>query len=152
MPFATNWTYPNLLPDGLTLDWWRVVFEDPKLFLSMQNWFLLAPVTVVVSAVVCLPAAYAFSRFSTIRVGACSSSASSATNAFNMGLLVAMATVYRAESDGDTDVGIVIVHVIGTGRIHDLDPGCGIQRRTSFARGEEAPATRERVASECSSR
>ncbi|MGO1265545.1 MAG: ABC transporter permease [Microbacterium gubbeenense] len=112
--FATDWTYPNLLPDGLTLGWWRVVFEDPKLFLSMQNSFFFAPVTVVVSAVVCLPAAYAFSRFDfpgrrVFLIGLF------ATNAFpKMGLFVAMATVFYGLNLMETTVGIVIVHVIGT--------------------------------------
>ncbi|HLT66567.1 MAG TPA: carbohydrate ABC transporter permease, partial [Microbacterium sp.] len=61
--FATEWRYPSLLPSGLTLDWWRTVFADPGLFSSMRNSLFFAPVTVLVSAIVCLPAAYAFSRF-----------------------------------------------------------------------------------------
>jgi putative spermidine/putrescine transport system permease protein len=97
--FATEWRYPNLLPSGLTLDWWRTVFADPGLFSSMRNSLFFAPVTVLVSAVVCLPAAYAFSRFDFpgrrfFLVGLF------ATNAFpKMGLFVSMAT---------------ILHVIGT--------------------------------------
>lgn len=112
--FATEWTYPNLLPEGLTLDWWRVVFEDSELFSSMQNSLFFAPVTVLVSAIVCLPAAYAFSRFDfpgrrMFLVGLF------ATNAFpKMGLFVAMATVFYGLNLMETTVGIVIVHVIGT--------------------------------------
>ncbi|WP_105566032.1 ABC transporter permease [Microbacterium halophytorum] len=112
--FATDWTYPNLLPDGLTLDWWRVVLSDPGLFASIQNSLFFAPVTVIVSAVVCLPAAYAFSRFDfpgrrVFLVGLF------ATNAFpKMGLFVAMATVFYGLNLMETALGIVIVHVIGT--------------------------------------
>lgn len=112
--FATSWTYPNLLPDGLTLDWWGVVFSDPGLFTAMQNTLFFAPVTVLVSAAVCLPAAYAFSRFEfpgrrVFLIGLF------ATNAFpKMGLFVAMATVFYGLRLMETALGIIIVHVIGT--------------------------------------
>lgn len=112
--FATRWRYPNMLPDGLTLDWWRVVFAEPELFGAMQNTLFFAPVTVLVSAVICLPAAYAFSRFSFpgrrfFLIGLF------ATNAFpKMGLFVAMATVFYGLRLMETALGIVIVHVIGT--------------------------------------
>lgn len=112
--FATTWTYPNLLPDGLTLDWWGVVFSDEGLFTAMQNTLFFAPITVLVSAVVCLPAAYAFSRFNfpgrrIFLIGLF------ATNAFpKMGLFVSMATVFYGLNLMETALGIVIVHVIGT--------------------------------------
>lgn len=112
--FATQWSYPNLLPDGLTLEWWRLVFAEPELFGAMQNTLFFAPVTVVLSAIICLPAAYAFSRFSfpgrrIFLVGLF------ATNAFpKMGLFVAMATVFYGLHLMETALGIVIVHLMGT--------------------------------------
>lgn len=33
--FATTWTYPNLLPDGWTLQWWGTVFEDRSLAVAV---------------------------------------------------------------------------------------------------------------------
>ncbi|GGD32568.1 ABC transporter permease [Microbacterium faecale] len=112
--FATEWTYPSLLPAGLTLDWWSVVLADPGLFSAIQNSLFFAPITVAVSALVCLPAAYAFSRFNfpgrrIFLVGLF------ATNAFpKMGLFVAMATVFYGLRLMETALGIIIVHVIGT--------------------------------------
>lgn len=112
--FATRWRYPDLLPEGWTLDWWRVVFAEPELFGAMQNTLFFAPVTVLLSAVICLPAAYAFSRFSfpgrrIFLVGLF------ATNAFpKMGLFVAMATVFYGLNLMETALGIIIVHIIGT--------------------------------------
>ena len=112
--FATSWTYPNLLPDGLTLDWWRVVFSDPSLYSAIQNSLFFAPVTVLLSAVICLPAAYAFSRFDFpgrrfFLIGLF------ATNAFpKMGLFVSMATVFYGLQLMETALGIIIVHLIGT--------------------------------------
>src|SRR5690606_11490590 len=61
--FATGWTYPNLLPDGWTLHWFGQVFADPLLFSSIQLSLAFAFTTIAVSAVICLPAAYAFARF-----------------------------------------------------------------------------------------
>ena len=29
--FVTSWTFPNLFPDGLTLEWWRVITGDESL-------------------------------------------------------------------------------------------------------------------------
>jgi len=112
--FASDWTYPNLLPDGFTMRWWGVVFSDPTLFASMQNTLFFAPVTVLVSAIVCLPAAYAFSRFRfpgrrIFLIGLF------ATNAFpKMGLFVSMATVFYGLHLMGTAFGVIVVHVIGT--------------------------------------
>ncbi|ARC57750.1 Trehalose transport system permease protein SugB [Frondihabitans sp. 762G35] len=112
--FATSWTYPNLLPDGLTLHWWSVVFGDAQLGAAVTNSLYFAPLTVAVSAVVCLPAAYAFSRFDfpgrrVFLIGLF------ATNAFpKMGLFVAMASLFYGLHLMNTVIGIVIVQFIGT--------------------------------------
>ncbi|WP_295698252.1 ABC transporter permease [Lapillicoccus sp.] len=112
--FATNWTYPNLMPDGWTLQWWNTVFQDPNLQSSVVLSFQFAFVTMVVSAVLCLPAAYAFSRFDfpgrrVFLIGLF------ATNAFpRMGLFVALASLFYAFNLMSTFLGVVIVHVLGT--------------------------------------
>lgn len=112
--FVTDWTYPNLLPDGLTLRWWGVVFGDPNLAVSLQNSLSLAPMTVGVSSLICLPAAYAFSRFRfpgrrVMLIGLF------ATNAFpKMGLFVTIASLFYAMHLMQTVLGILIVHVLGS--------------------------------------
>src|SRR5699024_12766422 len=60
--FASGWTYPNLLPDGWTLRWWRTVFEDAQLGAAVQNYLVVSPLAVVVCAVLRLPGAAAFRR------------------------------------------------------------------------------------------
>lgn len=111
---ATGWTYPRLLPDGLTLHWFSVVFSDPALGTAIQNSLVLAPLTVLVSAVICLPAAYGFSRFDfpgrrIALVGLF------ATNAFpKMGLFVTMSTLFYALGLMNTVPGILVVHLLGT--------------------------------------
>jgi putative spermidine/putrescine transport system permease protein len=112
--FATSWDYPNLWPSGLTLHWWTVVFQDPQLGAAVKNSLYFSPLTVLVSAIVCLPAAYAFSRFQfpgrrVFLIGLF------ATNAFpKMGLFVSMASLFYGLHLMNTIVGIVIVQFIGT--------------------------------------
>jgi putative spermidine/putrescine transport system permease protein len=112
--FATSWTYPSLTPDAWTLDWWGAVFKDPNLLSSVRLSFQFALTTMIVSALVCLPAAYAFARFQfpgrrIFLVGLF------ATNAFpKMGLFVALASLFYAFNLMSTFTGVVIVHVLGT--------------------------------------
>ena len=112
--FVTSWTYPHLWPDGFTLRWWRVVVQDPTLGAAVQNSLTFAPLTVLASAVICLPAAYAFARRDfaarrTLLIGLF------AANAFpKMGLFVTMASLFYALNLMQTILGILIVHVIGT--------------------------------------
>ncbi|MGM7775739.1 ABC transporter permease [Arthrobacter sp. KNU-44] len=112
--FAGNWTFPNLLPDDWTLRWWQVVVNDGALGIAVQNSLFFAPLTVLVSAVICLPAAYAFARFDfpgrrffLISLFA--------TNAFpKMGLFVTLAALFYALNLMNTILGILVVHVLGT--------------------------------------
>jgi len=112
--FATGWTYPNLLPDGWTLHWFGQVFADPLLFSSIQLSLAFAFTTIAVSAVICLPAAYAFARFDFpgrrfFLIGLF------ATNAFpKTGLFVSIAALFYALGLMSTFTGIVIVHLLGT--------------------------------------
>ncbi|MFT8593610.1 MAG: ABC transporter permease [Bifidobacterium sp.] len=112
--FVTSWTYPNLWPDGFTTRWWSVVFSDEQLMSSVGNSLILAPVTVIISSLVCLPAAYAFSRFNFPGRRAFQVSLL-AVNAFpKMGLFVAMAAIFYGLHLMETVAGILIVHLIST--------------------------------------
>lgn len=112
--FAGNWTFPNLLPDDWTLRWWQVVINDGALGIAVQNSLFFAPLTVLVSAIICLPAAYAFARFDfpgrrffLISLFA--------TNAFpKMGLFVTLAALFYALNLMNSVLGILVVHVLGT--------------------------------------
>lgn len=112
--FVTSWTYPKLWPDGFTLRWWSTVFSDQQLQASIGNSLFFAPVTVLISSVVCLPAAYAFSRFNfpgrrLFQVSLL------AVNAFpKMGLYVAMAAIFYGLHLMETVAGILVIHLIST--------------------------------------
>jgi putative spermidine/putrescine transport system permease protein len=112
--FSGLWQYPRLLPAVWTLNGWHQVFNDPNLSRSMRLSFEFAPVVTVLSAVICLPAAYAFSRykfpgrrFLLISLFA--------TNAFpKIGLYISMAGVFYSLNLMGTFLGVVIVQLIGT--------------------------------------
>ncbi|TFB78023.1 ABC transporter permease subunit [Cryobacterium flavum] len=112
--FAESWTFPNLGPDGWTLRWWSVVLGDETLGRAVQNSLALAALTVLVSACICLPAAYAFARYEfwgrrTFLIGLF------ALNAFpKMGLYVTIASLFYALNLMGTVMGVLIVHVLGT--------------------------------------
>jgi putative spermidine/putrescine transport system permease protein len=112
--FATTWTYPKLLPDGWTFQWWQKVLGNPQLFSSMRLSVAFAITTLIVSSLICLPAAYAFARFDfpgrrVFLIGLF------ATNAFpRTGLFVALAALFYAFNLMSTFAGVVIVHLLGT--------------------------------------
>ena len=112
--FAGTWQYPDLLPSTWTLHWWSTVFSDAALGAAVQNSLVIAPIVVALSAVICLPAAYAFARYrffarKTFLVGLF------ATNAFpKMGLFATLASLFYALQLMNTVAGIVIVQVLGT--------------------------------------
>lgn len=112
--FAKSWTYPNLWPNDWTLRWWQTVFSDPALGAAVQNSLVISPIVVLFSAIVCLPAAYAFARYDffarrTFLVGLF------ATNAFpKMGLFATLASLFYTLNLMNTVVGIVIVQILGT--------------------------------------
>lgn len=112
--FAGSWTYPNLGPDSWTLRWWQTVLGDQALATSVQNSLVITPLVVACSAVICLPAAYAFARYDffgrkVFLIGLF------ATNAFpRMGLFATLASLFYALNLMNTVMGIVIVQVLGT--------------------------------------
>jgi putative spermidine/putrescine transport system permease protein len=112
--FSGLWLYPQLLPKQWTVNGWRQVFNDPNLSHSMKLRFEFAPVVTVASAAICLPAAYAFSRykfpgrrFLLISLFA--------VNAFpKIGLYISMAGVFYSLNLMATFLGVVIVQLLGT--------------------------------------
>ncbi len=112
--FATSWTFPNLLPDGLTFRWWNTILGDKSLVDAIRNSLIISPIVVSISAIFCLPAAYAFSRYNffgrkTFLIGIF------AANAFpTIGLYAAIATLYYTLNLMGTIVGVIIIQLLGT--------------------------------------
>ncbi len=112
--FATSWTFPKLIPDGLTFRWWNVILGDVSLVRAIRNSFIISPIVVLLSAVICLPAAYAFSRYNffgrkTFLIGMF------AADAFpKIGLFASIATLFYTLNLMGTMVGVIIIQLLGT--------------------------------------
>lgn len=112
--FVTSWTFPNLLPDGLTLKWWKTVVGDTSLLNAIKNSLIISPIVVILSSIICLPAAYAFARYEFFGrrfflIGIF------AANAFpKIGLFASIATLYYTLNLMGTVVGVVIIQILGT--------------------------------------
>jgi putative spermidine/putrescine transport system permease protein len=112
--FATAWTFPNLWPDGYTFSWWKTIIGDQSLIESIRNSLIISPIVVALSSIICLPAAYAFSRYEffgrkIFLIGMF------AANAFpKIGLFASIATLYYTLNLMGTVVGVVIIQLLGT--------------------------------------
>jgi putative spermidine/putrescine transport system permease protein len=112
--FAKSWFFPSLVPQTWTWSWWQSVLTSSHLGHSILLSFIFAPVVTLVSAVICLPAAYAFARHSfpgrrSFLI------ALFAANAFpKMGLYMSMAGLLFAFNLMGTFWGVVIVQLVNT--------------------------------------
>jgi len=106
--------FPAFWPKSWSLVWWHTVFHDPVLAQAIKASFIFAPVVTLVSAAICLPAAYAFSRF--LFPGRRLFLVSIfAVNAFpKFGLYVALAGLFYALNLIPSFTGVVIVQLLGT--------------------------------------
>ena len=112
--FVSGWQYPNLYPSGFTLSWWSKVFVDSALKTAIKNSLILSPLVVLLSMVICLPAAYAAGRMNywgrkIFMIGIFSA------NSFpKIGLFAAIATLYYTLNLMGTFVGVMIIQLLGT--------------------------------------
>lgn len=112
--FASGFKFPSLKPTTLTLQWWHTVFTDPGLLHSVFLSVTIAPLVLVASATVCLPAAYALGRYEffgkrAVLLGIFS------INAFpRISLYISMIPLLFLLNLMGTIVGVVVVQLIGT--------------------------------------
>ncbi|QBD78702.1 ABC transporter permease subunit [Ktedonosporobacter rubrisoli] len=112
--FAKEWFFPALLPQTWTFDWWQQILLNGDIGHSIALSFIIAPIVTLLSAVICLPAAYAFARyeFPGRRFFLISLFA---TNAFpKMGLYITMAGLLYAFQLMNTLWGVVLVQLLNT--------------------------------------
>jgi len=112
--FARSWYAPALLPQGYTFKWWRSILLAPHLAHSIVLSFMIAPVVTLAAAVICLPAAYAYSRY---RYRGRKSFLISifAINAFpKMGIYITLAELFYGLHLIGTFPGVVIIQMLGT--------------------------------------
>ncbi len=114
LAFAGNFNFPSLVPTSFTVQWWHTVLSSPGLLHSVVLSVTITPVVVALSAVLCLPAAYALGRFNFPGKRVVLLSIFS-INAFpRISLYIAMIPMLFALNLMGTVVGVVIVQLIGT--------------------------------------
>lgn len=112
--FAEQWFYPSLLPTKWGFRYWDRVLERPDVWAAFLTSLQLAAVVTALSAVICLPAAYAFARLPVPFKQSLFMSILMA-NAFpRFALIVAIAVLFLVANLIGTITGVIIVQLINT--------------------------------------
>jgi len=112
--FADRWRYPSLFPTQWGLSFWEDTLTRADVTAAFPLSIGLAIVVTFLSAVICLPASYAFARLSFPgRQGLLLSFL--ATNAFpRFGLFVSIAVVFYRLNLVGTIPGVILIQIVNT--------------------------------------
>jgi putative spermidine/putrescine transport system permease protein len=112
--FAERWRYPSLIPTQWGLKYWEETFRRADIVEALPLSIGLAAAVTLISAVICLPAAYAFARLKFPgRQGLLLSFL--LTNAFpRFGLFVSIAVVFFRLNLVGTLPGVILIQLVNT--------------------------------------
>ena len=112
--FTNVWRYPSVIPQEFGLRYWGMVLARTDVWGSITMSLTLATVVTLLSAAICLPAAYAFARldFPGRNILFFSFLAGHAFPKF--GLLVAIAAIFLQLNLIGTFWGVVLIQLVGT--------------------------------------
>ncbi len=112
--FAEQWRYPSLVPTKWGLSYWAETLSRADVTSALPLSIGLASVVTLLSAVICLPASYAFARMNFPgRQGLLLSLL--ATNAFpRFGLYVSIAVVFFRLNLIGTIPGVILIQIVNT--------------------------------------
>jgi len=112
--FADVWRYPALIPQEFGLRFWNQTLSRADVWTSITTSLSLATMVTLISAAICLPAAYAFARldFPGRNILFFSFLAGHAFPKF--GLLVAIAGIFLQLNLIGTFWGVVMIQLVGT--------------------------------------
>lgn len=112
--FTNVWRYPSLLPQEFGLRFWNQTLARADVWSSISMSLTLAVTVTLLSAIICLPAAYAFARmeFPGRSILFFSFLAGHAFPKF--GLLVAIAGIFLQLNLIGTFWGVVLIQLVGT--------------------------------------
>jgi putative spermidine/putrescine transport system permease protein len=112
--FSNVWRYPSLVPQEFGLKYWGMVLARSDVWSSITMSVSLATMVTFLSALICLPAAYAFARleFPGRNILFFSFLAGQAFPKF--GLLVAIAGIFLQLNLIGTFWGVVLIQLVGT--------------------------------------
>jgi putative spermidine/putrescine transport system permease protein len=112
--FAEQWRYPSLLPTQWGFKFWGQTFQRADIAEALPLSLVLSLVVTLLSAVICLPAAYAFARleFPGSQFFLLSFLA---TNAFpRFGLFITIAVIFLQLNLVSTVVGVILIQLVNT--------------------------------------
>jgi putative spermidine/putrescine transport system permease protein len=112
--FAEQWFFPAILPTKWGLRFWYAVLARPDVWAALAMSVQLSLVVTVLSAIICLPAAYAFARMdfpgkSTFMLSFLMA------NAFpRFALIISIAVLFLSLNLVGTFTGVVIIQLLNT--------------------------------------
>lgn len=112
--FAERWQYPSLIPTQFGLSFWEQTFARADIQRALPFSIVLASVVTLLSAVICLPASYAFARIK-FRGRQALLLSFLATNAFpRFGLYVSIAVIFFRLNLIGTVPGVILIQLVNT--------------------------------------
>lgn len=112
--FAVQWRYPNIIPSEWGLQYWQETLSRAEVIRALPNSISLTLVVTILSAVICLPASYAFARLQ-FRGRQFFLLSFLITNAFpRFGLYVSIAVLFFRLNLVGTFTGVVLIQLVNT--------------------------------------
>jgi len=112
--FAERWRYPSLIPNEFGLKFWEQTFSRADILEALPFSIVLALTVTALSAVICLPASYAFARMR-FRGRQALLLSFLATNAFpRFGLYVSIAVIFFRLNLVGTVPGVIMIQLVNT--------------------------------------
>ncbi|MDO5528144.1 MAG: ABC transporter permease subunit [Paracoccus sp. (in: a-proteobacteria)] len=112
--FTEVWRYPSILPQEYGLRYWNATLSRVEVWESLFLSIRLASTVTLISAVICLPAAYAFARMEFPGRNILFLSFLSSYAFPKFGLLVAIAGIFLGLGLISTFWGVVLIQLVGT--------------------------------------
>jgi len=112
--FAEQWRYPALVPQEWGLRYWEMTLSRPDVWTALSTSLRLSFVVTLLSALICLPAAYAFARLSFPGRDFFFLSFLSIQAFPRFGLLITIATIFLSLSLVGTFWGVAIIQLVNT--------------------------------------
>ena len=114
LAFANEYQAPAILPQEWGFKWWEYVFSQDSLVSSIVQSFIVAIVTTIVSAILCIPAAYSIARFK-YHGRKLFMLSFLLTNAFpKLGIYTSIAVLFYKYNLMGTYTGVIIIHMINS--------------------------------------
>jgi putative spermidine/putrescine transport system permease protein len=112
--FTNVWRYPSVIPQEFGFRFWNQTLARPDVWSAITMSLSLSTVVTLLSAIICLPAAYAFARLEFPGRGILFLSFLAGQAFPKFGLLVAIAGIFLTFNLIGTFWGVVLIQLVGT--------------------------------------